>query len=203
MPRRKAAIKREVISDPLFSSEQIAKFINVVMREGKKSTAEKIVYTALNLLTDRLKKEGKGDKGDKGDKGERGGEGEGGDKGRKGAGGGGVVAKGKRTTHHDLNEVLETLKRSLGNVAPTVEVKSRRVGGATYQVPIEVAQDRGFALAMRWVVNAAKGRSEKTMALRLAAELYDAYLGRGASVKTRDDVHRMAKANQAFAHYRW
>lgn len=201
MPRRKAAIKREVIPDPLYSSDQIAKFINVVMRAGKKSTAEKIVYNALNILTDRLKKEGKGDvKGDKGDKGES--EGEGGKGRRGGSSSAGALGKGKRGTH-DLNEVLDTLKRSLGNVAPTVEVKSRRVGGATYQVPIEVAQDRGFALAMRWVVNAAKGRSEKTMALRLAAELYDAYLGRGASVKTRDDVHRMAKANQAFAHYRW
>lgn len=195
MPRRKAAIKREVISDPLFGSDQVAKFINVVMRSGKKSIAEKIVYSALNMLTDRLKKEGKESKEGKGDKGE----GEGG-KGKRTAG---VLGKGKRATHHDLDEVLETLKRSLGNVAPTVEVKSRRVGGATYQVPIEVAQDRGFALAMRWVVTAAKGRSEKTMALRLSAELYDAYLGRGASVKTRDDVHRMAKANQAFAHYRW
>lgn len=194
MPRRKAAIKREVISDPLYSSDQVSKFINVVMRAGKKSIAEKIVYNALNLLTDRLKKEGKGDKGE-------GESGEGGSK--RGAAGAAGAAKGKRTTHHDSNEVLETLRRSLANVAPTVEVKSRRVGGATYQVPIEVAQDRGFALAMRWVVNAAKSRSEKTMALRLAAELYDAYLGRGASVKTRDDVHRMAKANQAFAHYRW
>lgn len=192
MPRRKAAIKREVISDPLFNSDQVAKFINVVMRAGKKSIAERIVYDALNMLTDRLKKEGKGEKGE--------GEGEAGGKSKRGAAVGG---KGKRATAHDLDEVLETLKKSLGNVAPTVEVKSRRVGGATYQVPIEVAQDRGFALAMRWVVNAAKSRSEKTMALRLAAELYDAYLGRGASVKTRDDVHRMAKANQAFAHYRW
>ena len=101
------------------------------------------------------------------------------------------------------DEALEALHKSLTNVAPTVEVKSRRVGGATYQVPIEVAHDRGIALAMRWVVQAAKGRSEKTMALRLAAELHEAYLGRGASIKTRDDVHRMAKANQAFAHYRW
>lgn len=201
MPRRKAAIKREVISDPLFSSEQVAKFINVVMRQGKKSTAEKIVYNALNMLTDRLKKEGKGssDRAATDAKGDD----ESGGKGKRSAGGGLGAKSGKRTNLHDRDEMLETLKRSLGNVAPTVEVKSRRVGGATYQVPIEVAQDRGFALAMRWVVSAAKGRSEKTMALRLAAELYDAYLGRGASVKTRDDVHRMAKANQAFAHYRW
>lgn len=191
MPRRKAAIKREVLPDPLFGSDQVAKFINVVMRAGKKSIAEKIVYNALNVLTDRLKKEGKGDKGE--------GEGDGG-KGRRTSGS--APAKAKGHTHpHD--EILDSLRKSLGNVAPTVEVKSRRVGGATYQVPVEVAIDRGLALAMRWVVQAAKGRSEKTMALRLAGELYEAYLGRGAAVKTRDDVHRMAKANQAFAHYRW
>ena len=100
-------------------------------------------------------------------------------------------------------EALETLHQALGNVAPTVEVKSRRVGGATYQVPVEVATDRGIALAMRWVVQAAKADQKKPWLLRLAAELYEAYMGRGASVKTRDDVHRMAKANQAFAHYRW
>jgi small subunit ribosomal protein S7 len=111
--------------------------------------------------------------------------------------------RGKDQSSHSHDEVLSSLNKALTAVAPTVEVKSRRVGGATYQVPIEVAADRGVALAMRWVVDAAKGRSEKTMALRLAAELYDAYLGRGASIKTRDDVHRMAKANQAFAHYRW
>ncbi len=182
MPRRKAAVKREVLPDPLYSSDQVAKFINVVMRAGKKSIAEKIVYNALNLLADRLKKEHKtGDDGEKG-------------------GGAGAKPKARAHTH---DEIMDTLHKSLGNVAPTVEVKSRRVGGATYQVPVEVASDRGLALAMRWVVNAAKSRSEKTMALRLAAELYDAYMGRGASVKTRDDVHRMAKANQAFAHYRW
>lgn len=195
MPRRKAAIKREVLPDPLYGSDEVAKFINVVMRAGKKSIAEKIVYDALNLLTDRLKKDSKGgaDKGDKG-----GDDGEGG-KGRKTSGS--SIKPKSRTYTHD--EILETLHKALSNVAPTVEVKSRRVGGATYQVPIEVASDRGLALAMRWVVHASKVRGEKTMALRLAAELYDAYLGRGTSVKTRDDVHRMAKANQAFAHYRW
>lgn len=189
MPRRKAAIKREVLPDPLFGSEQVAKFINVVMRSGKKSIAEKIVYSALNLLADRLKKEDKGD----------------GDSEKGGAKGGRTPAsKSKSSTQaHAHDDLLEGLRKALGNVAPTVEVKSRRVGGATYQVPIEVASDRGLALAMRWVVDAAKSRSEKTMALRLAAELYEANMGRGASVKTRDDVHRMAKANQAFAHYRW
>jgi small subunit ribosomal protein S7 len=190
MPRRKAAIKREVLPDPLFGSDQVAKFINVVMRSGKKSIAEKIVYNALSTLTDRLKKEGKGDT-----------EGDGGKGGRRS---GGAAPKSKASASsqgHD--EILDNLHRALTNVAPTVEVKSRRVGGATYQVPIEVAADRGVALAMRWVVQAARGRSEKTMALRLAAELYEATLGRGASIKIRDDVHRMAKANQAFAHYRW
>jgi len=187
MPRRKAAIKREVLPDPLYHSEEVAKFINVVMRAGKKSIAETIVYSALEMLTDRLKKEK--DKGDEDGKG--------------GKGGKSSSAPAAKTRNYSQDEMLETLHRALTNVAPTVEVKSRRVGGATYQVPIEVAADRGVALAMRWVVQAAKGRSEKTMALRLAGELQDAYLGRGASIKTRDDVHRMAKANQAFAHYRW
>jgi small subunit ribosomal protein S7 len=190
MPRRKAAIKRNVLPDPLYISEEVTKFINVVMRAGKKSIAERIVYNALGLLTDRLKKEK-----DKGEKGESEG-------GKGGKSGGASVGKFKGHAHSN-DEVLETLHKALNNVAPTVEVKSRRVGGATYQVPVEVASDRGVALAMRWVVQAAKARSEKTMALRLAAELYEAYMGRGASVKTRDDVHRMAKANQAFAHYRW
>lgn len=198
MPRRKAAIKREVLPDPLYGSDEVAKFINVVMREGKKSIAEKIVYSALTMLTDRLKKEGKSE--DEGDSGKGG-------KGGKGAKSSASTSTVKTKAHsqgnHTHEEILESLHKSLTNVSPTVEVKSRRVGGATYQVPIEVASDRGIALAMRWVVNAAKGRSEKTMALRLAAELYDAYLNRGASIKTRDDVHRMAKANQAFAHYRW
>ena len=190
MPRRKAAIKREILPDPLYGSDQIAKFINVVMREGKKSIAEKIVYTALTNLTDKLKKEHKDDDGE--------------GKGGKGGKSGGMIAKGKsHGSSHSHDETLDALRKALGNVAPTVEVKSRRVGGATYQVPIEVAADRGLALAMRWIVQAAKARAEKTMALRLGAELYEAYMGRGTSVKTRDDVHRMAKANQAFAHYRW
>lgn len=186
MPRRKAAIKREVLPDPLYHSEEVAKFINVVMRAGKKSIAEKIVYHALDMLTAKLKKEK-----DKDDE----------DGGKSGRAGSGTSAKGRSSHTHE--EALDTLHKALGNVAPTVEVKSRRVGGATYQVPVEVASDRGIALAMRWVVQSSKSRSEKTMALRLAAELHEAYLGRGASIKTRDDVHRMAKANQAFAHYRW
>ena len=159
MPRKKAAAKRIVIPDPLYGSQDVAKFINVVMRCGKKSIAEKIVYNALTMLSDRVKK--------------------------------------------DHKEILQTFKKALDNVAPTVEVKSRRVGGATYPVPIEVKKDRGHELARRWIVKAAKDRAEKTMALRLASELQDAFLGRGASIKARDEVHRMAKANQAFAHYRW
>ena len=196
MPRRKAAVKREILPDPLYKSDEVAKFINVIMRAGKKSIAERIVYSALTGLADRLHKEK-----DRGDS-----DGEKGGKGGKGASisstGGAVKAKSQGHAHAS-NDVLDALHKSLVNVAPTVEVKSRRVGGATYQVPVEVDGDRGVALAMRWVVKAAKDRSEKTMALRLSAELYEAYMGRGASVKVRDDVHRMAKANQAFAHYRW
>jgi small subunit ribosomal protein S7 len=197
MPRRKAAIKREILPDPMYGSDEIAKFINIVMRAGKKSIAERIVYDALGMLSDRLKKEGKSeDDGDKGgsDKGSRGGK-------RPMTTTASKAKPAGALQGHD--DVVENLHRALTTVAPTVEVKSRRVGGATYQVPIEVAGDRGVALAMRWVVDAAKKRSEKTMALRLAAELFDACMNRGASVKTRDDVHRMAKANQAFAHYRW
>ena len=193
MPRRKAAIKREILPDPLYGSDQVAKFINIVMRAGKKSVAEKIVYTSLTMLTERLKKEHKPNEG----------EGEVDAKGGRGAKRPVNMAAKSKTGVQGHDEALENLHRALTSVAPTVEVKSRRVGGATYQVPIEVAADRGVALAMRWVVDAAKGRAEKTMALRLAAELYEACMGRGASIKTRDDVHRMAKANQAFAHYRW
>ena len=188
MPRRKAAIKREVLPDPLYGSDRLAKFINVVMRKGKKSLAENIVYEALNEVTKRLKKHaGKKDET----------EGESG----KGGSTGSAAAKAKMASHN--KEGLDILEKVLNNVRPTVEVKSRRVGGATYQVPIEVTVDRGIALAMRWVVKAATGRSEKTMVLRLASEIMDAHEGRGTAVKIRDDMHRMAKANQAFAHYRW
>lgn len=192
MPRRKAAVKREALPDPLYGSDQVAKFINVVMRAGKKSVAEKIVYNALTMLNDRLKKEHKSDSESDSAKG-----------GKKSAGSSAPKPKAHAPAPAGSEGALDSLHKALGNVAPTVEVKSRRVGGATYQVPVEVASDRGLALAMRWVVQAAKTRAEKTMALRLAAELFEAYMGRGASVKTRDDVHRMAKANQAFAHYRW
>lgn len=171
MPRRKAANKREILPDPLYVSERLAKFINVIMRRGKKSLAEHIVYRSLSEAARRLKK-GK--------------------------------STGKETSFDYANpEYLEVLDKALNNVRPTVEVKSRRVGGATYQVPIEVDPPRGIALAMRWIVKAAKARGEKNMDLRLAAEIVEAYEGRGSAVKARDDMHRMAKANQAFAHYRW
>lgn len=200
MPRRKAAMKREILPDPLYGSEDVAKFINVVMRAGKKSIAEKIVYQALSSLADRLKKEAKDDT-DNDAKGGHGGKGAAG-RGKKAVSDTASHEKSKRTSSaHD--DAVDALNRALGSIAPTVEVKSRRVGGATYQVPIEVAKDRGIALAMRWAVQAAKKRSEKTMADRLAAELYEACKDRGTAVKMRDDVHRMAKANQAFAHYRW
>ncbi|MDX1902019.1 MAG: 30S ribosomal protein S7 [Gammaproteobacteria bacterium] len=190
MPRRKAAVKRTTLPDPLYGSERLARFINVVMRAGKRSLAERIVYTALQESAKRLTKKGGKDSHHK-DKADGEGESTAGSAGSAGSAGG------KSTG------VIEILEKALNNIRPTVEVKSRRVGGATYQVPVEVDVDRGLALAMRWIVKIAKGRGEKTMALRLAAEMLEAYEGRGASVKMRDDVHRMAKANQAFAHYRW
>ena len=183
MPRRKAAIKREILPDPLYGSERLAKFINVIMRRGKKSVAEHIVYSALNEVTRRLKKDKHSSKKTDGDSGESGG-----------------AAKAEPVFNKDNVELLE---KALHNIRPTVEVKSRRVGGATYQVPIEVDPERGLALAMRMLADAAKARGEKSMISRLAAEILEAHEGRGAAVKMRDDMHRMAKANQAFAHYRW
>jgi small subunit ribosomal protein S7 len=179
MARRKPATKRPILPDPLYNSEQLAKFINVLMRKGKKSVAEKVIYKALDLAIERLKKDKH----------------QGTAQTKKP-----TKARGKITAH---DEALDILNQALNNVRPMVEVKSRRVGGATYQVPVEVDQTRGLALAMRWVVKAAKDRSDKTMIAKLAAELIDAYKGVGAAVKIRDDMHRMAKANQAFAHYRW
>lgn len=179
MSRRKAAPKREVLPDPVYHSELVANFINHIMRSGKKSLAEKIVYGAFAQLTERLKK-GKSAKEAE----------DGGDSGDSGEGGRGHF-------------VLDVFQKALDNVRPMVEVKSRRVGGSTYQVPVEVREARSTTLAMRWIVDTAKGRGERGMMLRLAAELMDAYEGRGGAVKKREEVHRMAKANQAFAHYRW
>jgi small subunit ribosomal protein S7 len=187
MPRRKAAIKREILPDPLYKSERLAKFINVVMRRGKKSVAEQIVYNALTEAMKRMKKDKHSavKKADSSDETE------------------GSTSGGMKTKPLSNKENMEALEKALHNIRPTVEVKSRRVGGATYQVPVEVDSERGLALAMRMLVNAAKARGEKTMVLRLAAEILEAHEGRGGAVKMRDDMHRMAKANQAFAHYRW
>jgi small subunit ribosomal protein S7 len=190
MARRKAAIKRETLPDPLYGSERLARFINVLMRRGKKSVAEHIVYGAIDELVKRMKKGKPGAVQGKKADGESG----------EGEGSTTTTSSRGRVAHKDG---LEALEKALNNIRPTVEVKSRRVGGATYQVPIEVDLERGMALAMRWVISAAKGRGEKTMILRLAAEMMEAVESRGTAVKMRDDMHRMAKANQAFAHYRW
>ncbi|WP_018137618.1 MULTISPECIES: 30S ribosomal protein S7 [unclassified Thioalkalivibrio] len=155
MSRRAAAPKRHILPDPKFGSERLAKFINTVMRDGKKSVAEQVVYGALDQIES---KQGDG---------------------------------------------MGALERALDNIRPRVEVKSRRVGGATYQVPVEVRSVRQDALAMRWVVEAARKRGERTMALKLAGELIDAADSKGSAVKKREDTHRMAEANKAFAHFRW
>ncbi|MHC9509641.1 30S ribosomal protein S7 [Kangiella sp. M94] len=157
MPRRRVVAKREILPDPKFGSELLAKFINVLMQDGKKSTAEKIVYGALDIITE--KKSGE--------------------------------------------ESLELFEKGLDNIRPMVEVKSRRVGGSTYQVPVEVRPARQTALAMRWLTEAARKRSEKSMRERLAGEVLDALEGRGSAVKKREDIHRMAEANKAFSHFRW
>lgn len=174
MPRRREIPKREILPDPKYQSKMLAKFINVLMVSGKKSIAEKIIYGALEVLIDRIKKLKKSDE----DSGEQGG----------GAG---------------ASSVLRYFEQALDNVRPSVEVRSRRVGGATYQVPVEVRTDRSIALGMRWIVQAARSRGEKGMMLRLAGELMDAFESKGSAVKKREDTHKMAKANQAFAHFRW
>lgn len=156
MARRRVAAKREILPDPKFGNRTLSKFMNIVMLDGKKSVAEKIVYGAL----DRVAEKGKGD-------------------------------------------AVEMFEKALGNIRPMVEVKSRRVGGATYQVPIEVRGERGVALAMRWLVDSARKRGEKSMGMRLAGEILDAVENKGSAVKKREDTHRMAEANKAFAHYRW
>ena len=156
MPRRSVVGQRKILPDPKFNSELLAKFINVVMVDGKKSISESIVYGALDIVA---QKSGK--------------------------------------------EHLAVFEEALDHIRPSVEVKSRRVGGSTYQVPVEVRPSRRNALAMRWLVDAARARGEKSMAERLAGELLDASDNRGTAVKKREDVHRMAEANKAFAHYRW
>ncbi|MEO0366568.1 MAG: 30S ribosomal protein S7 [Pseudomonadota bacterium] len=159
MSRRNQAPKRSILPDPKYKSQLLAKFMNMVMNDGKKSVAERIIYGALDRMTER-----------------------------------------NATTDE---QSLELLEQALENVKPAVEVKSRRVGGATYQVPVEVRPQRRQTLAMRWVIDAARRRSEKTMAHRLAHELIDAAENRGAAIKKKEDVHRMAEANKAFSHYRW
>jgi len=159
MSRRAQAPTRSILPDPKFKSEMLAKFMNVVMKRGKKSAAEQILYGALDRI---VEKTGKPD-----------------------------------------DQAILVLQQALENVKPVVEVKSRRVGGATYQVPVEVRSSRRQTLAMRWMIEAARARSEKSMAHRLAHELMDAAENRGAAVRKREDTHRMAEANKAFAHYRW
>ncbi|SMC28190.1 SSU ribosomal protein S7P [Desulfacinum hydrothermale DSM 13146] len=156
MPRRREVPKREILPDPKYNSRLVAKFINNIMRDGKKSVAERILYGAFDLIEKRSK-----------------------------------------------TDPLEVFHKAMDNVRPVIEVKSRRVGGATYQVPVEVRPARRDALAMRWLIGYAKNRSEKTMMERLAGELLDASQNRGGAIKKREDTHRMAEANKAFAHYRW
>ena len=156
MSRRTSAPRREILPDPKFGEIKLTKFINMLMRDGKKATAERITYGALDQIQSR-----------------RG------------------------------SDPVEVVELALSNVSPAVEVKSRRVGGATYQVPVEVRPVRRNALAMRWIIDAAKRRGEKTMQAKLANELMDAADKRGSAFKKREDTHRMADANKAFAHYRW
>ena len=156
MPRRREVPKRRIIPDPKFKDKLVTKFTNTLMLGGKKSTAEGILYGALDVIRDRYKE-----------------------------------------------EPLEVFRKALDNVKPKLEVKSRRVGGATYQVPVEVRPERRVTLAMRWLVLYSRGRGEKTMRERLAGEFVDAAAGRGNAVKKKDDTHKMADANKAFAHYRW
>ena len=156
MPRRREVAKRQILPDPKYKDKLVAKFINTIMEGGKKSTAERIMYGAFDLITERFK-----------------------------------------------GDPLETFRKALDNVKPKLEVKSRRVGGATYQVPVEVRPERRVALAMRWLVNYLRARGEKTMRERLASEFVDASNNRGNAVKKREDTHKMADANRAFAHYRW
>jgi small subunit ribosomal protein S7 len=159
MSRRSQAPTRSILPDPKFNSVLLAKFMNMVMERGKKSTAERIVYGAIDRMAEK--------------------------------------------SGRQPDQTIELLTQALDNVKPMVEVKSRRVGGATYQVPVEVRSTRRQTLAMRWVIDAAQARSEKSMSQRLAAELLEASENRGAAVRKREDTHRMAEANKAFAHYRW
>jgi small subunit ribosomal protein S7 len=154
--RRKTAVKRTILPDARYDSQTVSKFINVLMYQGKKSTAERIFYAAMDLVENRTSQPG-----------------------------------------------VNIFKQALTNLKPVVEVKSRRVGGATYQVPVEVRPERRTALAMRWLISYSRDRNEKSMAEKLAAEVISASKGEGNAVKKKEDTHRMADANKAFAHYRW
>ncbi len=156
MPRRRKVPKRKIAPDPKYKSVLVTKFVSNLMKGGKKSTAEAILYDAMDYIEERTGENG-----------------------------------------------LEVFQKAVENVKPIVEVKSRRVGGATYQVPIEIRQDRRLALSIRWIISYAKVRAEKTMAERLSLELEAAAKNQGASIKKREDTHKMAEANRAFAHYRW
>jgi small subunit ribosomal protein S7 len=156
MPRRKRVFKREALPDPKYGSVEVAAFINGLLRKGKRSTAENIMYGALGIVADKTK-----------------------------------------------NDPLEVFLKAMKSVAPVVEVKSRRVGGSTYQVPVEVRSSRRQALAIRWLINYSTARNEKTMAQKLAGEIMAAAKGEGSTIKKRDDTHKMAEANKAFAHFRW
>lgn len=154
--RRKTAVKRDVQPDPIYEDKLITRFVNNLMRDGKKNVARNIVYQAFKIIEEKTGEEG-----------------------------------------------LDVFKSALQNTTPVVEVKSRRVGGATYQVPMEVRQERGVALSMRWLINSARKRNDKSMSLRLSRELIDASNNEGGAVRKKDEVHRMAEANKAFAHFRF
>lgn len=156
MPRRARVVHREIAPDPKYGSRSLAKFINRLMMNGKKSLAERIVYRALDTVESQARQ-----------------------------------------------NPLDVFDQAMRNVTPVLEVKPRRVGGATYQVPVEIRGDRRVSLAMRWLIGSARSRTGKSMAEKLSAEILDASRGQGATVKRKDDVHRMAEANKAFAHYRW
>lgn len=185
MPRKRFVAKRDILPDSVYKSEMLARFINHLMLSGKKSVAEGIVYDALNLVAERHKKQQQSTKDTT----------EGGDE-------GGSTGSSSSKPAGKLSPI-ELLELALDNVRPTVEVRSRRVGGATYQVPVEVRQARRDTLAMRWMIDSARSRGEKGMTARLAGEILDAIGGKGTSVKKREDMHKMARANQAFAHFRW
>jgi len=156
VPRRREVAKRIILPDPKFNDRVVAKLVNIMMQDGKKSTAERTLYNALDLVAKRAS-----------------------------------------------DEAVKVLKKSLDNIKPMLEVKSRRVGGSTYQVPVEVRAERRTSLAMRWLIKYANDRSEKTLTDKLAGEILDAFNNRGSAVKKREDTHKMAEANRAFAHYRW